>query len=903
VKLETLLVGRESELAQLHKWLDKGLNGERQIVFLTGEPGIGKTTVVEAFLNSLESSVRRLALEDHKPPLSEVQTLDSRREILDACLWVGRGQCIEHYGAGEPYMPIFAALGRLCREPDAQRLIDILSSHAPTWLVQMPSLLKAAELERLQRTVQGATRERMLREMAEALEAASSECPLILVLEDLHWSDYSTLELLAILARRRDRARLMVLATYRPAHVAINGHALRRVLDELQLHGHSNTLSLSFLTRSNVATYLLQRFPHNSFSRELAEVIHQRTDGSPLFMVSMIDDLVQQTRITQVNGQWRLLPAIEKEVVGIPGDLTHIIMRQIEDLSEVEQRILETASVAGAEFSSALVAAVVAEEVEVVETYCDTLVRQERFLQSSTPCEWPDGTLAARYRFVHALHRDVFYNRLAVSARARLHRWVGERQEAAYRERVQEIASELAMHFEQGREYQRAVHYHQQAGENALRRSAHQEALAHFDAGLRLLKKLPASSERSERELTLQIARAAPLGMVHGYGSPAVEEAYERARTLCQQVSETPRLFPVLAGLASVCHMRGKLRQAHKLEGQLFRIAQNATNQTFLLWAHLLQGVTAYNRGQLSLARTQLEAGMRFYDPSRHNPQASGGREDPGILCLTSLVSSLWLLGYPDQALHRLHEALALAEQSADPLSRVMVLGQAAVLHQRRREGPAALRSAEAFLTLAQGQGFSFRAATGLIYRGWALADCGEVNEGITQIRAGLEALEETGAILARPYYLALLSEAYGKAEQIEVALQVLKQALTLAHMNDERFYEAELYRLKGELALQQGARGWRLEPSPPSSQASSLKPLVSQAAEQEAEGYFLKAIEVARRQQAKSLELRAALSLSRLWQQQDRKEEAHKLLVKIYGWFTEGFDTRDLQEAKILLH
>jgi predicted ATPase len=666
----------------------------------------------------------------------------------------------------------------------------------------MPSLLKAAELERLQRTVQGATRERMLREMAEALEVASGERLLILVLEDLHWSDYSTLELLAVLARRRDRARLLVLATYRPADVALNGRPLRRVLDELQLHGDSNTLALSFLTRSNVATYLAQRFPDNSFPRELAEAIHRRTDGSPLFMASMIADLVRRTRIAQVHGRWRLLPAMEKEKVAIPDDLTHIITRQIEDLSEVEQRILETASVAGVEFSSALVAAVLAEEIEVVETHCDTLVRQERFLQSSAPGEWPEETLSARYRFVHALHRDVLYNRLAVSTRARLHGRVGEYQEATYRERAQEIAGELAMHFEQGREYQRAVHYYQQAGENALRRSAHQEALVHFDTGLRLLKRLPAGSERNARELSLQVARAAPLGMVHGYGSRAVEEAYTRARTLCQQANETSRLFPVLAGLASVYHMRGNLRQAHKLEDQLIGIARNASNRTFRLWAHLLRGVTAYNRGQLSLARTQLEAGMEFYDPSRHKPQASGGREDPGILCLTTLVSSLWLLGYPDQALQRLHDALALAEQSADPLSRVMVLGQAAVLHQRRREGRAALASAEAFLTLAQGQGFSFRAATGLIYRGWALAACGEVNEGTTQIRAGLEAVEQTGAILARPYYLALLSEAYGEAGQNERALQVLKQALTLAHTNDERCYEAELWRLKGQLLL-----------------------------------------------------------------------------------------------------
>jgi ATP/maltotriose-dependent transcriptional regulator MalT len=239
--------------------------------------------------------------------------------------------------------------------------------------------------------------------------------------------------------------------------------------------------------------------------------------------------------------------------------------------------------------------------------------------------------------------------------------------------------------------------------------------------------------------------------MVHGYGSSVVEDAYKQAYALCQQLQEPAQLFPVLGGLTTVLHMRGKLRQAHALESQLLRIAQQASNRTFLLWAYLFQGVTAYNRGQLTIARRRIEAALRFYDPCRHNPQASGGREDPGILSSTTLVSILWLLGYPDQALRTLREVQSLAEQSADPLSRVMALGQAAVLYQRRREGQAALKAANLFLTLAREQGFSFRVATGMIYRGWALAECGDAQEGLSQIRAGLEAVEETGAILARP--------------------------------------------------------------------------------------------------------------------------------------------------------
>ncbi len=799
VEYGTSLVGREAELSQLHRWFGHALNGERQLVFITGEPGIGKTTMADAFLQGLESSVQRLASERQAPAVT-AQTPGPRRQTLDARPWIGRGQCVEHYGAGEPYRPIFEALGRLCRGPEAQSLIDILSQHAPTWLAQMPSLLTAAALERLQHKVQGTTRARMLREMAEALEEVAKDRPLILVLEDLHWSDHSTLELLALLARRREYACMMVLVTYRPADVVVNGHPLGKVCDELQLHGYSQTLPLSFLTRLETETYLARRFPENVFPRKLTDLIHQRTEGNPLFMVSMVDDLVQRSRIIQSDGRWTLLSSSEKELT-IPESLIHTLARQIEDLDDIEQQILETASVIGSEFSSTAIAAALAEDVEKIEKACDALVRQGRFLQACEPAEWSDEATAG-YRFVHALYRDMLYGRIAVSKRIRLHGRIGACQETTYAERAKEMASELALHFECGREYPRAVYYHQKAAENALRRSAHHEALGHLDAGLQLLKKLPASEERDERELALYMTRAAPLGMVHGYGSPAVEEAYARARTLAQRVNQTPRLFPALAGLASVAHMRGRLREAHTLEEQLLRLAHSVANKTFCVWAHVLHGVTRYNRGQFTSARVQLETGLQSYDLRQHNPRASGGREDPGILGLTTLASILWLLGYPHQAQQTLHSARSVAEQSADPLSRAMVLGQTAVLHQRRREGRAALDAADAFLTLSQEQGFSFRAATGLIYRGWALVECGKGSEGIEQIRTGLAVVEESGAILARPYYLALLSEAYANAGRVEEALHVLKNAFTFMKASDERFYEAELWRLKGEFLL-----------------------------------------------------------------------------------------------------
>jgi DNA-binding winged helix-turn-helix (wHTH) protein len=329
------LVGREAELEQLHEWLEKALSGERQIVFVTGEPGIGKTTVVEAFLQSLESKgqslesrVPSLESKDSRIPSPRVPTLDSRRQTLDAGVWIGRGQCIEHYGAGEAYLPVLEALERLCQEPGSERLVELLDQYAPTWLTHMPWLLSAADLEALQRKVLGATPERMLREMAKVLEALTAERPLVLVLEDLHWSDYSTLDLISFLAQRRERARLLLIGTYRSAEVLMSGHPLQSVKQELQIHGYCKELSLTLLSEAAVAEYLERRFASEGEARyavplhSLAHVIHQRTDGNPLSMINVVDYLVSQGVVFADQ-------SVEKVRARIPESLRQMIEKQV----------------------------------------------------------------------------------------------------------------------------------------------------------------------------------------------------------------------------------------------------------------------------------------------------------------------------------------------------------------------------------------------------------------------------------------------------------------------------------------------------------------------------------------------------------------------------------------------
>lgn len=437
------LVGRAAELAQLYEWFAKAAVGERQVVFVTGEPGIGKTTLVEAFL----------------------QTLNSRCQTPDTRVWLGRGQCIEQYGAGEAYLPVLEALGRLCRESGGEQVVSLLDQHAPTWLVQMPAFLASADFEALQRKVAGATRERMLREMAEALEVLTTERPLVLVLEDLHWSDASTLDLLSVIARRRERARLLVIGTYRPVEVNRSGHPLKTIKQDLQLHRQCEELSLTFLTEDAVAEYVAVKLAgegqQTASFHELVLTIHQRTEGNPLFIVNVVDYLITRGALNVGEaGEGHSIDALREHVqVGVPDGLRQMIVQQIGGLSEEERRVLEAASVVGMGFSAAVVAAAVEQDTTQVEEMCEGLVQRQQFLRFSMIEEWPDGTVAGHYSFIHALYQNVLYERLSVGRRIQLHKRIGERKEAGYGERAGEIAAELAVHFERGRDYQRAVHY------------------------------------------------------------------------------------------------------------------------------------------------------------------------------------------------------------------------------------------------------------------------------------------------------------------------------------------------------------------------------------------------------------------------------------------------------------
>ncbi len=446
-----------------------------------------------------------------------------------------------------------------------------------------------------------------------------------------------------------------------------------------------------------------------------------------------------------------------------------------------------------------------------------------------------------------------------------------------------------------GRDYRWAVQYLQQAGENAVRHSANAEAVSHFTNALELLKTLPDTPERTQQELRLQITLGTPLAATKGWAAPEVGTVYTRAQELCQQVGETPQLFPVLQGLWGFYLMRVELQTAWELGEQFLTLVQNVQGPELLLQAYYALGVTLLPLGEVVSARAHLEQSLAFYDPQKSRSYTLRTIISR-VTGLTTEALALWLLGYPDQALQRDHEALTSAQELAHPHSVASALVGVGWLHKFRREGQAAQARAEAAIALSTEQGFAQLLALGTIQRGWALNEQGQGEEGIVQVRQGLAACRATGAELYRSGHLALLAEAHGKAGQPEEGLAVLAEALDTVNKSGERYYEAELYRLKGELRLQKfqvSGSKFQVQESPKSEVRSP---------ESEAEECFWKAIDIARKQQAKSWELRAVMSLSRLRQQQGKREETRRMLAEIYGWFTEGFDTKDLQEAKALL-
>jgi len=591
-----------------------------------------------------------------------------------------------------------------------------------------------------------------------------------------------------------------------------------------------------------------------------------------------VEHLVQHGWVVRREGAWTLRAGSENQVAGLPEGVRQLLLRRIQELPAAVYRVLEAASVVGTAFPVAAVAAGIQAPVEDVETMCDGLAAQQYLLDDAGLTVWPDGTSGGCYHFQHALYQQVLYEQIGTARRRRLHGRIGARLEAGYGARAGEIAAQLTVHFECGGATPQAIRYAQQAADNAARRNAHHEASTALRKGLALLVTLPESPARARHELALLLTLGEVLRTTKGVGAPDVGDVYTQAYTLGLQVGETPQRIRALWGLSQFHMSQGQMAPADALAQQLLALVQHQPDTGFAVEGHFIVGVRAIHLGDFLAARTHLEHSCHRAAAVQSSTPLLRGGFVRGVTPRIMLALVLWTLGYDDQARQHSQEALTLARQGDHIPTLTYAEYFGAIGCQCRRDVAATQAHAEALLALAAEHRLALRAAQGRLLQGWVLAMQGEAAAGVAHLRQAL-ASPDVGPESLRSYWLAALAEAYGRAGQPQAGLQVLAEAVTLMATTAMRWWEAEVSRLQGELLLQHP------------------RPNVPQA-----EAAFLRALDVARRQQAKALELRASLSLSRLWQQQGKRAAACELLASVYHWFTEGFDTADLQEAKALL-
>jgi DNA-binding SARP family transcriptional activator/predicted ATPase len=893
-----VFVARERELAQLDGHLALALSSQGRVVFVTGEVGAGKTALVQEFGRKVQEA---------HPDLIVVH-----------------GNCNAYTGIGDPYLPFREILelltgdvearwaaGTMSRE-HARRLWHALPLAAQALADAGPDLIdtfvpRTALLRRASTYAQqsgpaswvtglaqlmerkpvggpGAPtlpQSDLFEQYTRVLQGVARRAPLLLVLDDLQWADLGSISLLFHLGRRLAGSRILLLGAYRPEEVALGRegqrHPLEPVVNELQRDYGEITVHVGHAEGQEFVDALLDAEP-NQLGAEFRAMLCRQTGGQPLFTIELLRGLQERGDLAQeAEGRW-----VEQRVVDwerLPARVEAVIAERVGRLAEPLQAALRVASVEGETFTAEVLAQLRGADEREMLGYLSRELDQKHRLVRAQSIARVDGRRISCYRFRHILFQRYLYGSLDAVERACLHEEVGTALEGLYgnQERSATVAVQLAMHFQKASITDKAIHYLHQAGEKAVQLFAYQEGIAHLSRALALLMTLPESTERARQELALQISLS--MAWMWDTRSPEYRDATTRARELCYQTGETSQLWRILAGLSILHYVRAENQQARELAAEALNLAQQTGDPLVVMVAHWSLGYVLFALGEFRIARAHLEQVIALYDPPRHHRALVSLRgSDAGVSALAYSACCLWCLGYPDQALQRSQEALALARKLDHPftLADVLCFG-GCLVHEMRRDAPALSQCAGELAQLLEEERFPSWLGTEDSFAGEALAMLGQFEAGIAQMRKGLTMKHSTGALCNSSGTLCAIAEAQAKAGQPEAGLITLDRMLALVEETGERYYEAELQRVRGELFLMQGD-------------------------EAGAEASLRKAVEVARRQQAKSWELRATVSLCRLWQSQGRVGDARQMLAEIYGWFTEGFDTPDLREAASLL-
>lgn len=835
-------VGRDRELAALHALLAHVTQGRGQVIGIVGEAGLGKSRLLYEFHESFSG------------PSKPVTYLE--------------GFCLS-YGSVMPYLPILDLLRYTCDilETDtiatvvrkvhaALENLGIAPENSAPYLLQLLGVTEARE--RLSGLPPETIKARAFELLRQMCFNASQRQPLIITIENVHWIDKTSEDFIHSLVDSLAQTSILFLATYRPGYRP-------PWLDK----SYATQLSLQPLAAQESLQVVQSLCPSEPLPAPLTQTLLGKAEGNPFLLEEMVQALLDQNVFAKAGQN-----VLE---VQFPATVQGVLSARMDRLDDAAKALLQTVAVFGRDFSWRLLR-------QVVDYPEDDLRRLLATLQHAEFLYAQPTLLEPEYTFKHALTQEVAYQSLRLDQRMALHERTAQAIERLFHDRLEEYYSELAHHYHCSGNTILAVTYLQRAGQQAAQRSAYTEAISHLHVALELLNKLPDTPERLQHELTIQTTLGPALIVIRGQAAPEVQRVYARARALCREAGETSQLFPVLWGLWVYYVVRAELQTARELAEQLLALGQRSQDTALLLAAYRALGVTLFWRGEFAAAQAYLEQGINLYDLQQHRALALLYGEDLGVGCLAYAACATWLLGYPARALAHSDEALALARRLEHPVSLARALTFAAALHHLRREPQAAQAKAQEAMSIASTQGFAFWLGESTLYHGWALAELGQTEAGIAQMQQGLHASRATGAEVSRPYWLVPLAAVYGKAGQAEVGLGVLTDMLAATSKADEHYYGAELLRLRGELLLQDSATE------------------TVEARRREAESNFAQALDIARQQQAKALELRAAMGMGRLWSAQGKTRQAYQLVADVYHWFTEGLETADLQEARQLL-
>jgi predicted ATPase len=840
---EVCIVGRVREQQALSDAFARAAAGEGSVVCVSGEAGIGKTTLVEAWLGE---------------------------RLGGASMWVVRGRCSERLAGAEAYLPLLDALERLVAGPEGVAAAAVLRRVAPLWYAELtpsnPPEPAAPSPQRLKR------------QLVAFFQELSRSRPVVFFLDDLHWSDSTSVDFLAYLTTRLRELRVLVVVTYREDDLRAARHEFLPLALDLQARGVAREVPLSFFSVEEVARYAERELTAGVVTPKLVDVLHGLSEGSPLFVA----ELVRELRV-RMQGQSSSADAFACAAGSLAGELPRsvrsMVRRKVERLGDDDRRLLAVASVQGVEFDAPVVAAAMDLDPVGVEERLDAMAHDDGVVRRTGERALAGGVRAARYRFVHALYQNTLHSTLGPARLRAASAAVADALVAQCDVCTTGIDAQLAVLYEAAGDSARAVKHYTRAADDAARLVAHREAVLLCRRALALLPSLPDTTERTLTEMRLQFSVGYSTMIVDGYTAPEAQAAHAAAAALAAQFDNVESVFPLIAGLFGYYCVAGNIDESARLATRMGEVANADATSPLVVMSDLAGGLVQHSSGNQAAAHATFEHAIARYEPAHHAMHIAMYRFDPGIFSLAQSARTFWLLGFADQALARAERAVEMARELEHPGSIAFALTFLSVVRHYRREATEALASAEETLAFCDAHEIAQERAWTAPIRGSALAALGRTDEGVAFTREAVAAYAGTGAQHSLPYYHAMLAETLLSAGSTQDALVECDTGLATSARIGEVAYDAELHRLRGECLLRCGA-----------------------ASKRDAERELDASLHIARTHGARLYELRAATSLASLWRAQGRVTDARTLLAATTGWFTEGLDTADLLTARHLL-